>query len=819
MFQNISEEIKQEEYDDVNVKNKDKLKNVLKNMFKLQNILVYVISFFISTVKLGIDVTPFGIAMFAVACGSAVPAGIVLVLAGLGTLVGLGFSSFVEYLITAILFLIFTMIFKPKMADEYRNETNKVGIHLFIATLIVQAGKYFIGDFLLYDLFICVIGSILTYVFYKIFVNAIIVIKEFKLKTAFTIEEVIGASVLLAITVNAFNGINIMGFSISNILTILLVLILGWKNGILVGATSGISVGVTLGMINATSPMQIAIYGISGMFAGILNKFGKIGVVVGFVFGNILITYIVNGNTNILINIREIFIAALGLLLIPKKVEINIQDLMGRNKLLTAVGEKRLTGSKDMTTDLNNVSNTIDEMIKSYEEAAVTLADEKQEEKIEIEKRKNQFIEDFLGNLDSYKENVFYEELVENEEELVSEIYQKCIEKDVIVEKDIIEIFENHNNFIVDADEKIKEDLLQIAKIANRVYKLNEMNNFWKHKESNNKKAISNQLKGVSKAISNLKEKLSNNDEFNDKSKEIQILLNQRNVNCTYVSIKQNTNKKYIIKLGLDINDNTLRESDKIKSIENLLTKVFKNSITFQRDYKNLEKQEYEQVYSSEDKFILQVGTSKITKNDSKVSGDSNMQIRLEDGKYMLLISDGMGSGEEAKQSSKLVIKMMKNLLSSGFDRKESINLINSTISLSSKEEMYATVDMAILDLYEGNAEFIKNGACATYIKNKKNVNKIELNNLPVGIVEDSEMTTYERNLHDGDIIIMCSDGILESKEEIGDKDWLEGFVKGINTNNVQKIADLILAEAIDNGYGIAKDDMTVIVSKIVSKK
>ena len=572
-------------------------------------------------------------------------------------------------------------------------------------------------------------------------------------------------------------------------------------------------------MINATSPMQIAIYGISGMFAGILNKFGKIGVVVGFVFGNILITYIVNGNTNILINIREIFIAALGLLLIPKKVEINIQDLMGRNKLLTAVGEKRLTGSKDMTNDLNNVSNTIDEMIKSYEEAAVTLADEKQEEKIEIEKRKNQFIEDFLGNLDSYKENVFYEELVENEEELVSEIYQKCIEKDVIVEKDIIEIFENHNNFIVDADEKIKEDLLQIAKIANRVYKLNEMNNFWKHKESNNKKAISNQLKGVSKAISNLKEKLSNNDEFNDKSKEIQILLNQRNVNCTYVSIKQNTNKKYIIKLGLDINDNTLRESDKIKSIENLLTKVFKNSITFQRDYKNLEKQEYEQVYSSEDKFILQVGTSKITKNDSKVSGDSNMQIRLEDGKYMLLISDGMGSGEEAKQSSKLVIKMMKNLLSSGFDRKESINLINATISLSSKEEMYATVDMAILDLYEGNAEFIKNGACATYIKNKKNVNKIELNNLPVGIVEDSEMTTYERNLHDGDIIIMCSDGILESKEEIGDKDWLEGFVKGINTNNVQKIADLILAEAIDNGYGIAKDDMTVIVSKIVSKK
>ena len=55
--------------------------------------------------------------------------------------------------------------------------------------------------------------------------------------------------------------------------------------------------------------------------------------------------------------------------------------------------------------------------------------------------------------------------------------------------------------------------------------------------------------------------------------------------------------------------------------------------------------------------------------------------------------------------------------------------------------------------------------------------------------------------------------------EEFNNSDWLEQFVKGINTNNVQKIADLILAEAIDNNYGLAKDDMTVIIAKIVKKK
>ena len=58
----------------------------------------------------------------------------------------------------------------------------------------------------------------------------------------------------------------------------------------------------------------------------------------------------------------------------------------------------------------------------------------------------------------------------------------------------------------------------------------------------------------------------------------------------------------------------------------------------------------------------------------------------------------------------------------------------------------------------------------------------------------------------------------VSHKNEIK-KDWIEEFLKNVSTNNVQKLADFILAEAIDNSYGIAKDDMTVIVCKIVKKK
>lgn len=92
-----------------------------------------------------------------------------------------------------------------------------------------------------------------------------------------------GASLIISIALCAFSKLYIFGFSFTNIFSIMLVLFLGWKNGMLVGGTAGITIGMVLGIINETSPILVASYAISGMLAGILNKLGKIGVIVGFV--------------------------------------------------------------------------------------------------------------------------------------------------------------------------------------------------------------------------------------------------------------------------------------------------------------------------------------------------------------------------------------------------------------------------------------------------------------------------------------------------------------------------------------------------------
>lgn len=178
------------------------------------------------------------------------------------------------------------------------------------------------------------------------------------------------------------------------------------------------------------------------------------------------------------------------------------------------------------------------------------------------------------------------------------------------------------------------------------------------------------------------------------------------------------------------------------------------------------------------------------------------------------------GHGPEAKKSSSIAIKMLKRLLSKGFDKDTSIELINSTLSLNSEEDMYATLDTAILDLYAGNIEFVKNGACPTFIKNKRQVQIIKSLALPAGLMDNIELVVYDKDLEDGDIIVMCSDGILESAAEYQNKEiWLKSLLEELITDNPQKIANIILQEAIDNGYGVAKDDMTVVVTKISKKQ
>ena len=62
-----------------------------------------------------------------------------------------------------------------------------------------------------------IVTIILTYVFYKVFVNSIGFFETFGFKSAFAIEEIIGATVIVSLAAVSVSQYRVFGMSIANI--------------------------------------------------------------------------------------------------------------------------------------------------------------------------------------------------------------------------------------------------------------------------------------------------------------------------------------------------------------------------------------------------------------------------------------------------------------------------------------------------------------------------------------------------------------------------------------------------------------------------
>lgn len=791
-------------YQNENVIEKENNKlNIFTNVFAIKNVVIYVISFMLSMVGVGSEFSVFSISMLGACMASSVPVLGIVIASLIGNLIKYGAGGALGYFITVLVLTAVLFIIKPIYNEKEKNEKIKIAKHIFISMIIVQIVKLGMEGFTLYDVLSGITIAIIGVVFYKIFVNSTVVLQEFWTRRAFSIEELIGASLILAIAVGAFGDTNLFGFNIKNILSILIVMILGWKNGILVGTTTGVTIGVTLGVITGSEPIMIAAYSISGMMSGILNRFGKIGVVVGFTLGNVILAYVSNGYTVELIHFKEILIAFIGLIAVPNNLHIELEEFIGNTKLLPVTPDRALNKSKEVARNLTQVSQAIQEMATTYTKT----------EKDSYNANKQIFITELLNNLEPYKENMLYEDMADTEGKIVDQIFTYLLDKQEIDRASLLEIFAKCNSYIIGFDDEdisqyLEDNISQIIRIINLSYKVAKSDFIWKKRVEEKQKNMGKQLNGVSKAIQKMAKGIENEIEkelqYEKPKAEIMELLKQKGIRGQDISIKKEG--RYILEIYLE----EIIESAQIEIIEKIATQVLKEKIVINEEATVGKKINL----LSADKYVMAIGTEEATKDKNALSGDSMINLRLKDGKYLVAISDGMGTGEKARQSSMQSLRMLENLLLSGFDKNISLDLINTSL-INQNTEIFATLDIAIIDLYEGNIEFIKSGACPTYIKNGKRVQIIKSNSLPTGMVDGNNIQTFDKDITSGDIMLMCSDGILDANIEYKNKElWVKYMLEDIETTNTKKIADLILNEAIDNNFGNVKDDMSIIVCK-----
>jgi len=811
MFQNVQyEDIRQENNKIYNVE------NIFKNIFTLKNIILYIITLMISMVGMGGEVSPFSLAIVASCFSCGIPAFGIIIISIIGNIIGFGATGGVNYILTLLVFMVSFAIKKPKYNDEIKNEKIKLSKRLFISVLLVSIFRYMLSSFTIYNLLVNITNAIIVVIFYKIAVNSLNVLEEINVRKAFSLEEVMGASLVIAIAISALGNIEILGFSIRNILSILLVLILGWKNGVLIGTTSGVTIGATLGIIAEYEPSMVAAFAISGMLAGLLNRFGKVGVIIGFIIGNGVLAYISNGTSIDAQILKEIIIASVALIAVPANINIPIEEFLGKSKFLPTSMENTLTQGKETANKLNIVSQTIKSMADTYKES-------EKDEINTLENNKNIFVSELLNNLDNIKENILYDDLIKTEGKIVNSLFMQLTEKQALTRKDLLQTFADNNSYIVGASDEnisgyLEDNIRQALNAVNSAYRVGKANFVYKEKIKENKKTMQAQLGQISKAISDIATQIEENNidenKFIEEKKYILYLLAQKEIKAEEITINKKKGERFFVNIYMDIVNQGIINND-IDKIEKILSNVLKEEIVVNEKASKLNGKKSLVSFISADKFKLNVGIANGIKSKSSVSGDSILNIKLKDGKHLIAISDGMGSGPEARKSSQIAVKMLERLLSSGFNKETSIELINKAI-LNTNEEIYATLDIAIIDLYKGNIEFIKNGACPTYIKNKKRVQVLKTISLPAGALEDIKLTTYDKDIEKGDIFLMCSDGVLDSNVEYKNKElWIKYLLEDMEAQNPQKMADIILQEATDNNYGINKDDMSLIICSI----
>ena len=174
----------------------------------------------------------------------------------------------------------------------------------------------------------------------------------------------------------------------------------------------------------------------------------------------------------------------------------------------------------------------------------------------------------------------------------------------------------------------------------------------------------------------------------------------------------------------------------------------------------------------------------------------------------MAVLSDGMGTGGRAAVDGAMTCAMAESLVKAGIGFDSMLQTVNSALIAKSGDESLATLDIACVDLFTGNVEFLKAGAACTVLRRGRKVELVEASSVPVGIMPQVEFATYRRELSPGDVMVLLSDGVTACGQE-----WLEDLVlQWDEEENPNLLAQRITDEARRRRSDGHEDDITALV-------
>ena len=617
-------------------------------------------------------------------------------------------------------------------------------------------------------------------------------LKEFNLEDAASFI-ILGIGVLIGLA-----GVSVFGVSLSGITCRLGIILAAFLWGIGGGTVVGVAVGVIPAMANLALPKVLAIYALSGLLAGVFRTFGRLGVGLGFVTGSLIMSVLMMDSQQAISGLWETGLAVAAFLLLPRDFQ-NHMPVRTVGPLGYSDKEEAATSHlKQWTAErMNNLA-------KVFEEISMTFVET---EAVEPVPQESSSIGRVLQNIS--------EVLCRG-----CSLYKTCWER---------EFYQTYRDFFNlvslteikgqlefdDLPVEVKRRCLRsrdLSAAVNRVLETTRINEFWEEKIEESRDLISQQLKGVSGVIKNLAQEL-------DLKTVVDSELQERLMkDCKELGVPV----KQVVPVIAGNNQVFIRVTAEAcldrETCDNLLAPGISALMDtrYEVSHRKCPRGNWgtcEFTLARAFNFRINTGVSQLAKRD--VSGDSFNVVTLKDGRELIGLSDGMGVGRKAARESKATVNLLEELFNTGFGQEVAIKTVNSVLMLRQRES-FATVDLALIDLYSGEIESIKIGGVPSFLKRGGRVGIISSSNLPIGVVEDLDIPTERRAMLPGDMLVMVTDGVLDPGKLIDGRGlWLRDFLARTSEQDPHRLSEMIINKALALARGEPRDDMTVICARV----
>lgn len=622
------------------------------------------------------------------------------------------------------------------------------------------------------------------------------------LKRKLVTDEKLSLCIMGAIILLSTKDLTIFDtFNIANLLGCVIIGITAVKNkDVTSSVVCGVVVGVLIG-INASFAEMVAIYALFGLICGFVSRFGKAAVSISLGVGGIIMAIYtgLNMSDSLLPSIYEFLIAAALVYFLPDTLTTAIAKIIDfgyqntdDNERFKKFATDKLLRMSDSFYDLAETFSEISDKQSAVDMSDVSLLFDTAADRVCKNCKNVEFCwkKDFNS---TYKTMFRFLEIMERrgiltKEDIPEHFNEKCVRK------------------------------LQLVTEINRLFEVYKINRIWKKKLAENRELTSEQFKGISEIIRNAAGDIGEEKTFDViAADEITESLSILGIETERVEVICDQSGKQSVELSVIgcADENVC--NDKIRPV---IKKILGINVSVPKI--SCDEGKYGKCrlrFCQAEGFDTKIGIAGCAQGEE--SGDRHYTNYLSDGKFVVTISDGMGTGHKAALQSDTIVKLLGSFLEAGFDKTIAVKLVNSVMVMKSAHDAFATVDMCVIDLYTGEVEFIKNGAEASYIKHSDFTETVRTASLPIGIVSVVDIETFARTLSNGSMVVMTSDGVIAKND---DDTWLRQLIEVVDTDiPSQEFAEIILEEAVNRqkaaGIDTDGDDMTVICIKMIDRR